>query len=263
MRKKPKILITNDDSIHAPGIKYLWRALKEYADLTIVAPKREQSGVGLGITIHSALHIEKFPWEDGTDAWSVSGTPADCIKIASSVLLSNPPDLIVSGINRGTNSGRNVLYSGTIGGVIEGTLRGVPGIAFSSYDIHNTEYAAFTSYVPQIVDFILNNPLPNGTLLNVNFPSMDKVSEQIEVKLTRQGKQYWLEDPLCYHEAISTYSMQAKLVSFVEAEDSDIYWLDHGHISCVPVHVDELTDWRYMQSHKEAFDSKLSTLLKT
>lgn len=258
MDKKPKILITNDDGIHAVGIKYLWRALKDYADLTIVAPKSEQSGVGLGITIRSALHIEKFLWEDDLPAWSVSGTPADCVKIASSVLLTSPPDFIVSGINRGTNAGRNVLYSGTIGGVIEGTLRGVPGIAFSSFDMHNTEYAAFTSHIPDIVDFIRSNPLPKGTLLNVNFPSMDKVTEQTSIKLTRQGKQYWLEDPLCYHEALSTYTMRAKLATFDEADDSDIYWLDRGYISCVPVHVDELTDWRYITSHKEVFDRKLA-----
>ena len=261
MKNRPKILITNDDSIHAPGIKYLWKALKEYADLTIVAPKTEQSGVGLGITITTALHIQKISWGEETPAWSVSGTPADCIKIAASVLLENPPDLIVSGINRGTNSGRNVLYSGTIGGVIEGILRGIPGIAFSSYDFHNTEYAAFVPYIPNIVDFTLKNPLPTGTLLNVNFPSQEKKTEINGIKLTRQGKQYWLEDPLCYHEALSTYKLGAKLKSFEEADDSDIYWLDRGYIACVPVHVDELTDWRYINAEKIQFEQLFSEKL--
>src|SRR5574338_1188667 len=143
MNKKSHILITNDDGIKAPGIQHLWSALKDFATISIVAPKTEQSGVGLGITIRSALHIEEFAWEELDSCWSVTGTPADCVKMALSVLLPSPPDLIVSGINRGTNAGRTVLYSGTIGGVIEGILRGIPGIAFSSFDMANTEYAQF------------------------------------------------------------------------------------------------------------------------
>lgn len=258
MKKQPKILITNDDSIYAPGIKHLWNAIKEHSEPCIVAPKTEQSGVGLGITFRTSLHIEKFLWDENTPAWSVSGTPADCVKVAASVLLQEAPDLIISGINKGLNAGRTVLYSGTIGGVIEGILRGIPGIAFSSYDIHETEYALFEPYIPKIVDFVLKNPLPAGTLLNVNFPSMSTLKKLgletvLGIKLTRQGRSYWVEQPECRPEATS-YMINAKLLECVEAENSDMHWLEKGYISCVPIHVDELTDWRYIKSHKELFD---------
>lgn len=255
---RPQILITNDDSIYAPGIRHLWNSLKECADTCIVAPKTEQSGVGLSTTFRTTLHIEQFQWENNTPAWSVSGTPADCVKLASSVLLKSAPDLIVSGINKGLNAGRTVLYSGTIGGVIEGILRGIPGIAFSSYDWDETEYALFEPYIPKIVDFVLKNPLPVGTLLNVNFPSMHVLknlgrTDVQGVKLTRQGKQYWVEQPLRIAETTS-YTINTKLLDFDEADDSDIYWLARGYISCVPIHVDELTDWRYVKSQMESFE---------
>ena len=126
MSKNFRILIINDDGIHAPGLIHLWKALVDLADVTIIAPAIEQSGVGLGITLRSPLHIESVAWNKGTPAWKISGTPADCVKMALSVILKTPPDLIVSGINRGSNSGRNVLYSGTVGGVIEGVLRNIP-----------------------------------------------------------------------------------------------------------------------------------------
>ncbi len=140
MQKKPTLLVTNDDGIMAPGLKYLWEAISSIADVYIVAPSIEQSGVGLAITIRNPIQILPTPWENGARAWTVTGTPADCVRLGMSVLMESPPDLIVSGINRGANSGRNVLYSGTVGGVIEGVLRNIPGIAFSCVDFDNPDY---------------------------------------------------------------------------------------------------------------------------
>lgn len=263
---KPKILITNDDSIDAPGIKHLWDALSDFGELSLVAPATNKSGVGLSISLHSTLHIN----QRDTSSWSVSGTPTDCVKMALSVILESPPDLIVSGINQGHNAGRNVLYSGTIGGVIEGILRGIPGIAFSSYDyIPEPDYLTHLPWVAKICSFVLEHPLPAGTMLNVNFPSTwlkfrkDGATTPQGIKLTRQGKQYAMEDfrHVGGQHPISSYFLNGKLVDFEENPDSDIYWLERGYITCVPIHVDELTDWNYIKAKKAHFEEVLTTKL--
>lgn len=255
--KKPHILITNDDGIEAQGIRHLYSALKDFATLTIVAPASEQSGVGLSISFRTSLKVNSVPWDDESPAWSVTGTPADCVKIAIGVILKTPPDLIVSGINRGTNSGRSLLYSGTVGGVIEGAFRGIPGIAFSSYDMEDTEYQAFEKYIPKIVESVMTHPLPSGTILNVNFPpckrELNRQSSPYGIKLTRQGKQYWIGCPETKGEN-NTYQLQSKITDYIEHDESDVYWLERGFITAAPVHVDELTDWRYLHAKKELFE---------
>lgn len=255
--KTPHILITNDDSIHAPGIRHLWQALKGYARISIVAPATEQSGVGLATTIRTPLQIASIPWDNETQAYSVTGTPADCIKMALSVILDSPPDMIVSGINRGTNHGRTLLYSGTVGGVIEGIFRGIPGIAFSSFDYYVPEYGCFEPYIPKIVEYTMNHPLPQGTLLNVTFPSREKMpdKESYELKLTRQGRQYWLEDPRTNHHEGEGYLFHGWLPDFDESEESDTFWLTQGYITATPIHVDDMTDREYFKTRKEHIEA--------
>lgn len=263
-----KILITNDDGIHAPGIKHLWDALEGKGERFVVAPAYEQSGVGAGISIGSSFKVEEKVWDMHPLTWSVTGTPADCVKMAVNVLLSEKPDLIVSGINRGTNAGRNVLYSGTIGGVIEGVLRGIPGIAFSLFDYDHENYALFERYVPSIADYVFQHPLPAGTMLNVNFPSLDLRRRKDRdtvirgIVLTRQGKQYWLEHPeqIFYDPATKSYRFGIEPLEFEEHEESDIYWLERGYITVVPVHVEELTDWRYLHTQKVHFEDFIKRL---
>ncbi len=255
---RPHILITNDDGIHAPGIKHLWQALKAFAEISIVAPAKEQSGAGLAISPHHPLEIAQVAWPEEASAWSLTGTPADCVKFALSVCLKKQPDLIVSGINRGANHGRNVLYSGTCGGAIEGVLRGIPSIAFSSFDLKNTEYAAFEEYIPGIVNFVIEHPLPYGSLLNVNFPSTaGKTPSQYSLKLTRQGKEYWLEEP--QQRDSGAYMLGAKLSKYDEHEESDATWLDRGYITATPIHVNELTDLHYLQDKKDLFSQNFCT----
>src|SRR4029078_350865 len=131
----PRILISNDDGVYAPGLKHLWNAVRDFADVVVVAPAAEQSAVGLSTTIRHPLRIERVEWANSdAKVWSVNGTPSDCVKLALNVIMPTYPDLIVSGINRGTNCGRNVLYSGTVAAIIEGLLHDVPGIAFSIGD---------------------------------------------------------------------------------------------------------------------------------
>lgn len=256
MKSKPNILITNDDGIHAPGIRHLWNSLHEKANITIVAPSTEQSAVGLSITIRRPLHLEKVDWPKDGAAWSVTGTPADCIKLALNVVLKdNPPDIILSGINRGTNSGRNILYSGTVAAVIEGIMHNIPGIAFSCRHYTNPDFITAEKYIPRIVDHVLEHPLPNGSFLNVNFPCHEKTVNGI--KLTKHGKEFWMENPDERRhpaEGHSYYWLGAKLAKFDEDEECDVSWLTRGYITAVPIRIDELTNHHHIADHKERFE---------
>ncbi len=253
MTKKPRILLTNDDGISAPGLKNLWEALKDVADLSIIAPATEKSGVGLAITLREPILIEPVKWEGQTQAWKVTGTPADCVRMGLSVILDTPPDLIVSGINKGANSGRNVLYSGTIGGVIEGILRNVPGIALSCVDFENPDYQMTLPHIRSLVHHLLEHPLPKGTLLNVNFPSTPTIKG---IKMARQGKGFWVEDPLerQHPEGHLYYWHGGKWNAHDEHEESDVFLLTAGYAAAVPIHVSELTDHVLLTERKERFD---------
>jgi 5'-nucleotidase len=256
MTKRPHILITNDDGIDAPGIRHLWQSLVEHFDLTIVAPLHEKSGAGLGITMRDPLHIQQVVWDKGTRAWKISGTPADCIRLGMSVLLEHKPDLIVSGINRGSNAGRNVLYSGTVGGTIEGVLRNVPGIAFSCEDYYSPKFERTEKFIAPIVQYVFDHPLPHGTLLNVNFPSTDKIRG---VKLASQGLGYWIEDPdkRVHPEGSLYYWLGGKWHHHDEHPESDISLLKEGYVAAVPIHVHQLTDKEMFSKSQKHFDDKM------
>lgn len=259
---KPKILLTNDDGIQAPGLKHLWESLHEIADLYIIAPSIEKSGMGLAITLRDPLQIHPVQWEKNTPAWHVSGTPADCVRMGLSTLLQIQPDLIVSGINRGSNAGKTVLYSGTVGGVIEGILRQVPGIAFSCCDYVNPNYAITKNWIQALVIHLLERPLPKGTLLNVNFPETPEI---LGLKLAKQGRGYWIEDPehRLHPEGHSYYWLGGKWKAQEEEEGSDVYLLDKGYAAAVPIHVEELTHLRVYEDRKEDFDSYFKEQLIT
>lgn len=253
---KPRILITNDDGIEAPGIKHLWKALVDEFDVSIIAPSSEKSGTGLAITIRDPLHIAECDWGNKTRAWKVTGTPADCVRLGLSVILENRPDLIVSGINRGSNAGRNVLYSGTVGGAIEGVLRNVPSIAFSCDDFHDPDFETASKYVTPIVNYVLQHTLPKGTLLNVSFP----VSKDIRgVKFATQGRGFWIEDPdeRLHPEGRTYYWLGGKWHHQDELPESDVAVLKNGYIAAVPIHVHDLTDKSAVEAHQERFERML------
>lgn len=261
MSSRPKILIVNDDGIRAPGIRHLWNSIKDIADTTVVAPSFEQSAVGVSITLRNPLHIHQVDWPEKTAAWSITGTPADCVKMALKVILDAKPDLIVSGINRGSNAGRNIMYSGTVGGTIEGIIQGIPGIAFSCVDFFDTNYKKVEQYIPKLIDYVLKHPLPSGTLLNVNFP--ENTREIKGFKLTRQGKELWVEDPHERNHPVegnSYYWLGAKLHQFDEHEESDIVWLQRGYIAAAPIHVGELTDLIHLKNAKDHFENHLNSI---
>lgn len=260
MSKKPFLLITNDDGIHAPGIRHLWEAVHEHADVAIVAPLNEKSGSGLSITWTKPLVLQQAHWGGATQAWSVNGTPADCVKMALSVLLDRKPNMVISGVNHGSNAGRTVLYSGTIGGVIEGALKGVPGIAFSFSDDDPPPLAVTKNYIYPIIQHFLDHPLPEGTILNVNFPW--NAHERIAgVKIAKQGRGRWVECPemRSHPQGMPYYWLGGKWASAEkEDETSDVHWIDQGYIAAVPIHVGELTDHRVIESHGSRFEARFS-----
>ena len=257
MQNKPRILLINDDGIDAEGLRYLWQALHPIGDLYIIAPAIEQSGSGVGITLRSPLLIEPVEWENNTPAWKVRGTPADCVKMAVSKILPFKPDLIVSGINRGSNSGKNIFYSGTVGGVIEGVLRDIPGIAFSlaCEGIPNPNYNVPAKYISSIVQHVLDEPLPRGTFLNVNFPT--EGDDIVGFKLARQGKGYWLEN---LHERLHPdgkpyYWLGGVWNTQEEHEESDVHYLQKGYMTAVPIHIEELTCHGTLEGRKDTFEN--------
>src|SRR6187402_475297 len=171
MKKKPLILVTNDDGITAPGIRALIAVMKEIGHVTVVAPDKPQSATGHAITINNTLYINKI--SDGDDtiaAYSCSGTPVDCVKLAVNEILKQKPDLCVSGVNHGSNSSINVIYSGTMSAAVEAGIEGIPAIGFSLLDYEwNADFESAKSFIKKIALEVLEKGLPAGTILNVNF----------------------------------------------------------------------------------------------
>lgn len=268
--KRPFLLITNDDGILAPGIKHLWEAVSEHADTAIVAPVMEKSGSGLSITWAKPLRIHPVQWEGNTPCWSVSGTPADCVKMGLNLLLDRPPQMIISGVNRGSNAGRTVLYSGTVGGVIEGALKDIPGIAFSFCDFDPPPLSVTKKYIFPIIKYFLEHPLPLGTFLNVTFPlnCKDRVKG---FRFARQGNSYWSESPekRLHPEGIPYYWLGGKWKGNEEEPHSDVTLLEEGYITAVPIHIAQLTDHEVLKTRKEIIekffnsDKETNPLLQT
>lgn len=241
MKKKPLILVTNDDGITAPGIKTLISVMKTIGDVIVVAPDSPQSGMGHAITLNSTLHIEKIT-DDGSDyeAYSCSGTPADCVKIAVNEILDRRPDLCVSGINHGSNSSINVIYSGTMSAAIEAGIEGIPAIGFSHLDYSwNANFEASKAYVKSVAENVLKHGLNEGIVLNVNIPDLNK--EAIKgVKICRQAKANWKEefDKRQTPQGKDYYWLTGTFKNYDKGEDTDEWALKNGYISVVPVHFD-------------------------
>ena len=172
-KKNPLILVTNDDGITAPGIACLVQVVKEITDnIVVVAPDKPQSGTGHAITMNATLRLEKTEVEGG-EAYACSGTPVDCVKIAVCKVLKAKPDLIVSGINHGSNSSINVIYSGTMSAAMEGAIEGLPSVGFSLCDMSiNADFNPSREYVKRVILHCLEKGMAEGTCLNVNIPAV-------------------------------------------------------------------------------------------
>lgn len=257
---RPKILLCNDDGIRAPGIRHLWKALKaaDFADITIIAPAHEKSGAGVSITWDRPMLIQKYNWEDDpeTPAWSVDGSPADCIKMGMKIIMQTPPDIILSGINAGSNAGRNVLHSGTVGAVIEGVFRNIPGIAFSCENGRTPNFEVAEKYIVPITQYIMQKPLEAGSFLNVNIPQCCD-HEVKGFRFTRQGKGRWLEDPILHldNDKGKSYWLGGKPEELAEDDDCDIALLRQGYLTAVPIQVFDLTNIDEWQNRRSSFES--------
>ena len=239
--KRPLILVTNDDGINAPGIRTLISVVKDIGDVIVVAPNSPQSGMGHAITINSTLHSSRItPKNSEIIEYSCSGTPADCVKLAINELMPRKPDLCVSGINHGSNSSINVIYSGTMSAAIEAGIEGVPAIGFSLLDYSwNADFSQSKDFIRKITLNALNNGIPKGVVLNVNIPAVKK-SDIKGVKICRQAKAYWVEEfdkrknPL----GQEYYWLTGKFVNKDQGEDTDEWALKNNYISIVPVEFD-------------------------
>lgn len=239
--KRPLILVTNDDGINAPGIRTLISVIKDIGDVIVVAPDSPQSGMGHAITINSTLHSSRItPKNSEIIEYSCSGTPADCVKLAINELMPRKPDLCVSGINHGSNSSINVIYSGTMSAAIEAGIEGVPAIGFSLLDYSwNADFSQSKDFIRKITLNALNNGIPKGVVLNVNIPAVKK-SDIKGVKICRQAKAYWVEEfdkrknPL----GQEYYWLTGKFVNKDQGEDTDEWALKNNYISIVPVEFD-------------------------
>ena len=241
MKTKPLILVTNDDGITAPGLRSLIEVMNEIGEVVVVAPDSPQSGMGHAITINSTLYCDKIKVTDGPQLeYSCSGTPADCVKLAINELLDKKPDLCVSGINHGSNSSINVIYSGTMSAAIEAGIEGVPAIGFSLLDFKwHANFKPFKEYIKKISLEALNKGIPKDVVLNVNFPLL-KNGKIKGMKICRQARAYWVEefDKRTNPMGREYYWLTGTFINEDKGEDTDEWALNKGYISIVPTQFD-------------------------
>ena len=245
-----KILVSNDDGISSVGINKLVEELKKIGDVIVVAPATEQSAAGHSITMKNPLRVKKYFVNNKLFGYAVSGTPADCIKMGIKNILKEKPDLVVSGINNGSNAAINVIYSGTVSAAREAAIMDVPSLAVSvdSHTPNHYEYAA--KLAAKLAKLVCEKKLRAGTLLNVNVPDLPK--EKIKgIALTKQGITKWND---FYEERTDPYGVEyywltGKMDSTDSEEDRDIVALQNGYASVTPIHFD-LTDYEMFNTMK-------------
>ena len=241
MKTKPLILVTNDDGIRAPGLRSLIEVMTEIGEVVVVAPDSPRSGMGHAITINSPLYCDKIKVTDGPQLeYSCSGTPADCVKLAINELLNKKPDLCVSGINHGSNSSINVVYSGTMSAAIEAGIEGVPAIGFSLLDFKwNADFKPLKKYIKKISLEALEKGIPKDVVLNVNFPLLQNTKFK-GMKICRQARAYWIEefDKRTNPMGREYYWLTGTFINKDKGEDTDEWALNKGFISIVPTQFD-------------------------
>ncbi len=239
---RPLILVSNDDGITSQGILNLINVMKEIGEVVVVAPDSPQSGMGHAITVGETLRLEESKIFEGVTAYECSGTPADCVKMARHFLLKDKrqPDVVVSGINHGSNTSISVLYSGTMSAAIEGAIEGTPAIGFSLADFsHDADFSHTREYIKKIVLQVLEKGLPKGTALNVNFPP--KRDEPLKgIRVCRQANAKWVEDFVERQDPNGRryFWMTGKFVNFDKGEDNDEWAIANNYVSVVPCQFD-------------------------
>lgn len=247
--RRPLILVTNDDGIFAKGIKELVKAVKDLGEVVVVAPDKPQSGKSHSVTFDVPLWYVNNKFDDADRAYKCTGTPVDCVKIALFRILGRRPDIILSGINHGSNSSINIHYSGTMGAAIEGAIHKIPSIGFSLIDFQqDADFSTAGMYARQITEKVMNMENNERVCLNVNIPYSEPSSIK-GIKITRQCPGQWKED------FVKNYHPQNKrpyywltgeyLNNAPDMEDTDEWALSNGYVSVQPVTIDT-TDYEMM-----------------
>ena len=239
---KPLILVVNDDGISASGIRNLIKIMNDFGDVVVVAPNSPQSGKSHAITIEATIRCDKVVIDDGPqEEYACSGTPVDCVKLALNQILDRKPDLCVSGINHGSNSSINVIYSGTMSAALEGALENIPSVGFSLLDYDdNADFSEAEPYIREITKRVINNRLDSGVCLNVNIPKSLEGKTLKGFKVCRQANANWEEefevrtDP----KGKVYYWLTGKFVNYDKGADTDEWALANHYISVVPVQFD-------------------------
>lgn len=251
--RRPLILVTNDDGVYSKGILSLTRAVLPFGDVVVVAPDKPQSGMGHAVTINNLLRLHPLNYELPVQAaYSCSGTPVDCVKLAIYKVMHRKPDLVVSGINHGANSSINVIYSGTMSAAMEGAVEGIPSIGFSLLDHSaDADFDASMQVVEKIVMSALEKGIPKDTCLNVNIPK-GPPSSIAGIRICHQAKGYWEDnfdvrvDPF----GKPYYWLTGEFKLMDEGLETDEIALANNFVSVVPVHFD-LTAYQAMEKLKE------------
>lgn len=251
---KPLILVSNDDGITSKGIRILVSVMKKLGEVVVVAPDSPQSGMGHAITIGETLRLSEEDIFEDVKAFKSSGTPADCVKLAKHhVLKDRTPDLVVSGINHGSNTSISVLYSGTMSAAIEGALEGLPSIGFSLCDYSsNADFSHVEEWVEKIAKQVLERGISKGVALNVNFPP--KRNESIKgIKICRQAEAKWQEefDERMDPNGRKYFWMAGNFVNFDKGEDNDEWAIANNYISIVPCQYDLTAHHAISQINKD------------
>jgi 5'-nucleotidase len=249
------ILLTNDDGINAPGLHALRQALAPLARLIIFAPDHNWSAAGHTKTMHKPLRVNRLQLQDGTEAYTTTGAPSDCVALALLGILPERPDLVVSGINQGPNLGHDVTYSGTIAGAMEAAISGFPAVALSLDSYDSQDFSLAAQFAARIVGQVLQRGLPPGIFLNVNVPSLPPGSEVTKAIVTRLGRRVY-RDVLVERQdprGRPYYWIGGDLPGGHPDEGTDIWAMANGYVSITPLHLDmtahellpELQKWEF------------------
>lgn len=249
--KRLHILISNDDGIDALGIFALVQEIKKIADVTVIAPDKQQSAVGHAITMNYPLRAVPFHKNGEFFGYAVEGTPADAIKLGVRSLMKTKPDMVISGINHGSNTAINIIYSGTVSAATEGTVLGIPSVAISLTTYGEPDFSYAARFAGRLALLVAERGLPEGTLLNVNVPPVPE-HEIAGVLLTRQGKSTWDDtfdvrrDP-----ANREYFWLTGKLNIVDSDpDIDQIAIQNKYVSVTPIQYD-LTDKSMLERMKE------------
>lgn len=257
MQNEKLILVTNDDGYDAPGITALIEVASKFGHVVAVAPKEPQSGKSQAITTYSPLYLDTIYKNDNIELYALNGTPVDCVKFAiDHLLLARKIDLIVSGINHGSNAAINVLYSGTMGAAIEGSMYAAPSIGFSNINhSHNISLEASKYYAERIIKGVIESGAGVNTCLNVNIP--DLPLDQIKgIKVARQNRGHWLEEFYARKDPRGReyYWLTGDFVNHEPgATDTDLAAIDEGYVAVVPIQVD-MTAYEQMSATNKMFN---------